>query len=96
MSKRVSPVFAIIVIVVALALGALYFAMRYRKHEAQEAALARALQAQADRARASGRPQRAMSRAMGRRGEASDARRGAAVPGRGAGEERPGEPESAD
>ena len=96
MRKTVSPLFAIIVIVVALAIGALYFGMRYKRHEAEEAALARALQAQADRARASGRSGRAMSRAMGRRGEPSDARQGAAVPGRSGTEGPPGEPEAGD
>jgi Flp pilus assembly protein TadB len=96
MRKTVSPLFATIVIIVALAIGALYFGMRYKKHEAEEAALSRALQAQANRARASGRPQRAMSRVMGSRREASIERRGAAVPGRSATGERPQEPESAD
>jgi len=96
MRKTVSPLFATIVIIVALVIGALYFSMRYRKHEAEEAALARVLQAQADRARSSGRSQRSMSRAMRNRGEGSDSRQGAAVPGRSATEGRPEEPESAD
>jgi type II secretory pathway pseudopilin PulG len=96
MRRTVSPLFATIVIIVALAIGALYFGMRYKKHEAEEAALSRALQAQADRARASGRAQRGMSRAMRQREEASGPRQGATVPGTSAAEERPQEPESAD
>jgi hypothetical protein len=88
MSKRVSPLFALIVIVVALALGGIHFAMRYRAHEAKQAALARALQAQADRARRSGRPQRAMSRALRGAAESRSGQRTGAVPGRSAGEER--------
>lgn len=55
MGKQISPMFAIIVIVVAIALGGLYFAMRYRAHEAEEAAMAAALQRQADMMRESGR-----------------------------------------
>jgi len=96
MRKTVSPAFAIIVIIVALVIGALYFAMRYRRHEAEQAAIARVLQAQADQARASGRSQRGMSRGARSRGASPDSRQGAPVPGRSEVEERPEEPESAD
>lgn len=96
MRKTVSPAFAIIVIIVALVIGALYFSIRYRRHEAEQAELARILQAQADQARASGRSQRGMSRGARSRGASPDSGQGAAVPGRSATEERPEEPESAD
>jgi type II secretory pathway pseudopilin PulG len=96
MRKTVSPMFALIVIIVALVIGALYFAMRYRKHEAEEAALAAVLQAQANQARSSGRAQRGMSRGLRGRPESPDSGQGAAVPGRSATEGRPEEPESAD
>ncbi|MCJ7821710.1 MAG: hypothetical protein MUQ26_01290 [Armatimonadetes bacterium] len=96
MRKTVSPGFAIIVIIVVLVIGALSFAMRYRKHEAEEAAMARVLQAQADRARASGGPQRMMMRANRGMGASPESGQGAAVPGRSGVEERPEEPESAD
>lgn len=43
--------FAVIVVLVALAVGALWFVVRYRAHEAREAALREALQQQADRAK---------------------------------------------
>ena len=39
MKRGVSPLFAVIVIVVALVLGALWFMVRYRTHEAREAAI---------------------------------------------------------
>ena len=55
MSKQVSPVFAAIVILVTVALGALYFLYRYRAHELQWKREAAALQAQAEMARKSGR-----------------------------------------
>jgi cytochrome c-type biogenesis protein CcmH/NrfG len=96
MSRRVSPLFAILVIAVAVALGALYFAMRYRAHEAEEAALARMLQAQADRARRSGRPQRAMSRVLRGRAESPSGQQTGAVPGGSGAEERTEQPKSAD
>jgi len=64
--KSLSPIFVIIVIVIALAVGALYFMVRYRANEAQWAAESQALQAQADRARQSGRGAR--GRGMQRRG----------------------------
>lgn len=54
-SKQVSPTFAAIVILLALALGALYFLYRYRAHEIQWKREAAALQAQAEMARKSGR-----------------------------------------
>lgn len=55
MSKQISPMFALIVIVVALTLGAIYFMYRYRSHEIQWQREAAALQAQATAARQSGR-----------------------------------------
>ena len=55
MKKSLSPIFVIIVIVIALALGALFFMVRYRANEAQWAAESQALQAQRDRALRSGR-----------------------------------------
>ena len=55
MKKSLSPVFVIVVIAMALALGALYFMVRYRANEAQWAAESQALQSQADRAIQSGR-----------------------------------------
>jgi hypothetical protein len=55
MTKRVSPLFAGIVILVALVLGALWFMTRYRDHEAREAEQAQIVQQQADRALRSGR-----------------------------------------
>ena len=84
MKKRVSPVFAAIVIVVALALGALYFMVRYRSHEIQWEAESQALQRSADQAIRSGRSRmggpggrRAArtgdSQQPGREGPASDA-----------------------
>jgi hypothetical protein len=64
MSKKISPVFAAIVIIVALVIGGLYFMTRYRNAEAKFAAESAALQQQADRARSSGR----MARGQARRG----------------------------
>lgn len=55
MKKSLSPIFVIIVIVIALALGGLYFMVRYRAHEAQLVAESQALQAQRDRAMQSDR-----------------------------------------
>ena len=55
MKKQVSPLFAIIVIVVVVALGALYFLARFRTAEERFAAESRALQGQADAARRAGR-----------------------------------------
>ncbi|UCC67549.1 MAG: hypothetical protein JSV79_10530 [Armatimonadota bacterium] len=75
MKKNVSPLFALIVIVVALVLGALWFMTRYRAHEIREAQIKRALQQQADQAISSGR--RAQRRAM-----ISHARRRASEPER--------------
>lgn len=96
MSKRVSPLFALIVIVVALALGAIHFAMRYRAHEAREAALAAMLQAQADQARRSGRAQRVRSRGVSRRTESPGGQRTGAVPGSSVGGEQTEKPASPD
>ena len=50
MSKGVSPLFAVIVIVVALVLGGLWFMVRYRAHEAREAQIVQTLQQQAEQA----------------------------------------------
>ncbi len=75
MGKQISPMFAIIVIVVAIALGGLYFAMRYRAHEAEEAAMAAALQMQADAMRESGRMGMGRSPQMRRRSGAGPSAR---------------------
>jgi len=86
MKKQVSPAFALIVIVVAIALGALYFMQRYRTHEAQWIAEKAAAQREAERSR------EAMSdtrdrRESGRRGRsrsgASRAEPGRVTPGDG-------------
>ena len=50
MKKSVSPVFAGIVIVIALALGILYFMTRYRAHEVQWQLEKAALKVQNERA----------------------------------------------
>ena len=55
MKKQLSPMFAVIVIIVAVVVGALYFMVRYRAHEAAFEAESRALQQQADNARRMGR-----------------------------------------
>jgi outer membrane biosynthesis protein TonB len=55
MTKQVSPAFAAIVIIVALALGALYFMVRYRQHEAREEAIAQAAERTKEAAIRSGR-----------------------------------------
>ncbi len=55
MKKQVSPTFAVIVILVAVGLGAMYFMMRYRAHTAAWNAEAAALRMQADQARRTGR-----------------------------------------
>ncbi len=55
MKKSLSPIFVTLVIVIALALGTLYFMVRYRAGEAQWAAESRAMQAQRDQAMQSGR-----------------------------------------
>lgn len=55
MKKSLSPIFVIIVIVSALALGVLYFMVRYRANEARWVAESQALQAQRDQAMRSGR-----------------------------------------
>jgi cytochrome c-type biogenesis protein CcmH/NrfG len=68
MTKQVSPAFAVIVIVVALALGALYFMVKYRQHEARDEAMARAAQRQKDAAIRSGRYGQGMQMRSQRRG----------------------------
>jgi hypothetical protein len=50
MKRSVGPLFAVIVILVALVLGALWFVVRYRTHEAREGELVRVRQQQADQA----------------------------------------------
>ena len=67
MKRQVSPVFVLIVIVVAIALGALYFMQRYRAHEAQWAAEKAAAQREAERTRGA-MSDRRDQRANGRRG----------------------------
>ena len=68
MRKQISPMFAVIVVVFALVVGALYFMWSYRAHEARQAALTRAARAQMDAAMRSGRMGRGMRRT--RRGSA--------------------------
>lgn len=51
MKKQISPVFAAIVIIVALVLGSLYFLVQYRSNEARLAAEKAAMQRQADQMR---------------------------------------------
>ena len=86
MKKSVSPLFSIIVIVIALALGALYFMVRYRDNKARWIAESRALQAERDRLVRSGRPQAMRKRAR----EMQMAPHGAAQPGRGQPSPEPG------
>ena len=78
MKKSVSPVFVTIVIVIALALGGLYFMVRYRANEARWAAESQALQAQRDRAMRSGRRGMMRMRARGSQMRSGDS----AGPGR--------------
>jgi len=87
MRRSVGPLFAVIVILVALVLGALWFMVRYRTHEAREAELARMLQQQADQARSSGRMGRGRERLLSRgtRAPASDAPVGRGEEGRSTG-----------
>lgn len=80
MKKSVSPVFAAIVIIVALALGALYFMVRYRAHEARWEAESRALQQQADRAIQSGRSRSAGPGMRSRGRDGGGRRAGSAEP----------------
>jgi len=54
-NKQVSSTFAVIVILVVVALGALYFMVRYRAHEEAWKRESAMLQAQATRAQESGR-----------------------------------------
>jgi hypothetical protein len=93
-NKQLSPMFAVIVIIAAVVLGALYFMTRYRAHEAAFQAESKALQQQADNARRMGRgmmggnrPGRGMRRGMTGPGAPTQGREGAA-PG---GERRAGE-----
>ena len=51
MRKQISPMFAIIVVVVALVVAALYFMSSYRAQDAREAALRRLAGPQTDAAR---------------------------------------------
>ncbi len=82
MSKQISPMFTLIVIVAALALGAIYFMHRYRAYEIQWQREAAALQAQAENARRSGRGAMRGRSGMGtRRGSAGRAAPGSAKPG---------------
>jgi len=50
MGRRVSPLFAVIVIIVALALRALYFMARLRAYDAEQAKTKQEMQAEAERA----------------------------------------------
>ena len=55
MRRRVSPLFGTIVILAALVVAGLYFMVRYRAHDAHEAALRDEAQAQMEAMRSSGR-----------------------------------------
>ena len=60
MRRGVSPLFAAIVIAVVLVLGALWFMVRYRTHEAREAAITQMMRErrrQAERAGRGGMPE---------------------------------------
>jgi hypothetical protein len=70
MTKQVSPAFAVIAVLVALALGTLYFFARLRAHDAREEAIARAAQAQRDAAIESGRYGQMRDRMAGARSRA--------------------------
>ena len=87
MKRSVGPLFAVIVILVALVLGALWFMVRYRTHEAREGELVRLRQQQADQARSSGRMGRGRQRLLSRgtRAPASDAPVGRGEEGRSTG-----------
>lgn len=65
MRRSVSPLFAVIVVVVALVLVALWSMMRSKANEAREAELNRVLQLQADQGRRSGRMGGGGRRGMG-------------------------------
>jgi type II secretory pathway pseudopilin PulG len=65
MRRSVSPLFAVIVIVVALVLGALWSMMRSKADQAREAELDRVLQLHADQGRRSGRMGGGGRRGMG-------------------------------
>ena len=86
MNKQVSPAFVLIVIVVAIALGALYFMQRYRTHEAQWIAEKAAAQREAERtheAMSDIRDQRESGRRGRSRSGASGAEPGRVTPGDG-------------
>jgi uncharacterized protein HemX len=86
MNKQVSPAFVLIVIVVAIALGALYFMQRYRTHEAQWIAEKAAAQREATRtkeAMSDIRDQRESGRRGRSRSGASRAEPGRVTPGDG-------------
>jgi uncharacterized membrane protein YqiK len=55
MRRSVSPLFAVIVIVVVVVLGGLWFMVRYRTHEAREAAISQMMRERRRRAERSGR-----------------------------------------
>jgi len=86
MNKQVSPAFVLIVIVVAIALGALYFMQRYRTHEAQWIAEKATAQREAARTRetmSDMRDQREGRRPARSRSGASGAEPGRVTPGDG-------------
>jgi CHASE3 domain sensor protein len=89
MKKELSPVFVLIVILVAIALGALYFMARYRADEARWAREKAAAQRVADQTRS--RMLDSPARERARRGKAESGF-SATQPGRSAaGESEPGE-----
>lgn len=73
MKKQMSPAFVLIVILVAMALGALYFMQRYRTDQAQWAAEKAAAQREAERT------QEAMSGIRDRRAGSRRSRSGSGV-----------------
>ena len=76
--KSLSPIFVIIVVLMALALGGLYFMVRYRAHQTQWEAESRALQTQRDRAMRSGRSRAGRRPSGGRTGSDASPRSGVA------------------
>ncbi|NIQ98914.1 MAG: hypothetical protein GTN78_01740 [Gemmatimonadales bacterium] len=89
MKRELSPTFAIMVILVAVAVGLLYFMMRYRADQVRWAREKAAARMEAERTRAMMAPIR--ERRAGRRASRQQRRGAGAEPGRsGAGEQEAG------
>lgn len=91
MTKQVSPVFAIIVILVVVAIGVIWFMMQERAYQTEWRRESQALQRMRDLAISSGRARRGGARRAGRRSRGPTTR---TAPGAGAettGEESGGE-----